>query len=238
MVNKDSDSSSGSSRGSEDGRDLLTGDIYVGNFGDDVCMKKDNTLRLGFQNIGGFSTKPGKLKEDNIRAGITKWEFDVFGMVETNVDWRKVQEKEKLPSRTREWWANQHVSWAHNRTGPPRQVRQYGGTALFSIDQASHRVIGKGQDNTDLGRWTWTKYKGRGNQTLKIFSAYRPNPPQGPFTVYAQQNAFFHSINRSICPRQAFLIDLATELKESLTAGDKTTPIQIPDVSPDVFRHR
>jgi len=220
MVNKDSDSSSGSSRGSEDGRDLLTGDIYVGNFGDDVCMKKDNTLRLGFQNIGGFSTKPGKLKEDNIRAGITKWEFDVFGMVETNVDWRKVQEKEKLPSRTREWWANQHVSWAHNRTGPPRQVRQYGGTALFSIDQASHRVIGKGQDNTDLGRWTWTKYKGRGNQTLKIFSAYRPNPPQGPFTVYAQQNAFFHSINRSICPRQAFLIDLATELKESLTAGD------------------
>ncbi|MFN9981150.1 MAG: hypothetical protein ACK53Y_14585, partial [bacterium] len=71
-----------------------------------------------------------------------------------------------------------------------------------------------------MGRWTWTKYKGRGNQTLKIFSAYRPNPPQGPFTVYAQQNAFFHSINRSICPRQAFLIDLATELKESLTAGD------------------
>jgi len=76
MVNSDNDSSSVSSRASEDVGDLPRGDLYVGNFGDCVCMKTDNTLRIGFQNIGGFPTKGGKLKEDNIRQGLLKWDFD------------------------------------------------------------------------------------------------------------------------------------------------------------------
>jgi len=36
----------------------------------------------------------------------------------------------------------------------------------------------------------WTRYKGKGTQSLRIITAYRPNPPQGPFTIYAQQNTF------------------------------------------------
>jgi len=50
--------------------------------------------------------------------------------------------------------------------------------------------------------------------------AYCPNPPQGPFTVYAQHNAFFNSIARDIRPRQAFLVDLKDETQKSLEAGD------------------
>jgi len=140
-------------------------------------MKLDNTLRIGFQNI----------------------EFDIFGLAETNLDWRVLKESEKLPARTREWWDQQHVSWAHNRTAAPSQARQYGGTALFSVNKAAHRAVEKGYDESGLGRWIWTRFKGKGNQTLRIIAAYRPNPPQGPFSVYAQQNAFFNSINRDIC---------------------------------------
>jgi hypothetical protein len=36
-------------------------------------------------------------------------------MVEVNLDWRLLQEKERLPTRTQEWWEQQHVSWAHKR---------------------------------------------------------------------------------------------------------------------------
>ena len=47
-------------------------------FGDFIVKKDSNTLRIGFQNIGGFSIKKGKLKDDTIRMGITQWDFDIF----------------------------------------------------------------------------------------------------------------------------------------------------------------
>jgi len=163
---------------------------------------------------------PGKLKEDNIRLGIKKWDFDIFGIAEINLDWRVLNEQERLPHRTKEWWEHQHISWAHNRNLPPRQARQYGGTALFSVNKAALRVIGKGQDQTNLGRWSWTRYKGKGNHTLRILVAYRPNPPQGPFTVYAQHNSFFHTIARDICPQRAFLVDLCNKISSALEIGN------------------
>jgi hypothetical protein len=69
MVNNDADLSSDDSRASEDCGGLQ-GDLYVGFFGDEICVKNNNTLRIGFQNVGGLPTSPGKLKEDNIRLGL------------------------------------------------------------------------------------------------------------------------------------------------------------------------
>jgi hypothetical protein len=219
-VNNPFETSSDSRRASEDSGDLQKGDHYVGHFGDIMHVKKENTLRLGFQNIGGFPTQRGKLKEDNIRLGISKWDFDIFGMAEVNIDWSLMPEQDWFPSRTKEWWTQQHVSWANNRTLEPRQQLQYGGTAIFSVDKASYRATEKGADETNLGRWVWTRYKGKGTQSLRIITAYRPNPTQGPFTVYAQQNTFFRTIQRDICPRQAFLIDLKVAINQFLEVGD------------------
>lgn len=180
MVNNSSVSSSESSRVSGEQGGLLVGDLYVGHFGDSIYVKQNNTLRIGFQNVGGFPTQKGKIKEDNIRQGVTKWDFDIFGMVEMNLDWQLLNEQEKLLFRTKEWWDQQHVSWSHNRNNPPRQARQYGGCSLFSINQAANRAVDKGFDKSNLGRWVWTKYKGRGNHSLRVITAYRPNPPPRP----------------------------------------------------------
>jgi len=149
-----------------------------------------------------------------------KWDFDIFGMAEVNLDWRLLKEQDKLPTRTKEWWTQQHMSWTHNRTSEPRQPRQYGGTALFSVNKAAHRAIDKGYDGSNLGRWSWSRYKGKGNQTLRIIVAYRPNPPQGPSIIYAQQNAFFHTTGCDICPRYAFLVDLTEEITKFIEEGD------------------
>ncbi len=85
---------------------------------------------------------------------------------------------------------------------------------------ASHQVVEKGADTSNLGRWSWTRYRGRNNQTLRIISAYRPNQPNGPFIVYAQQNAYFNSTGTPRCPRKAFLQDLCKDLNEFLESGD------------------
>ena len=113
-------------------------------FGDFIVKKDSNTLRIGFQNIGGFSIKKGKLKDDTIRMGITQWDFDIFGCAETNIDWRKVPEESKLYFRTKEWWDSLHLSWSHNVTMKPVSARQFGGAAIFSIGKAAHRVVEKG----------------------------------------------------------------------------------------------
>jgi hypothetical protein len=39
-------------------------------WGDIFRMKEANTLRIGFQNIGGFPVKKFKIKEDITREGI------------------------------------------------------------------------------------------------------------------------------------------------------------------------
>jgi len=51
-----------------------------------IYVKTSNTLRIGFQNVGGFPTQTGKIKEENIRIGVQKWDFDIFGMAEVNLD--------------------------------------------------------------------------------------------------------------------------------------------------------
>jgi hypothetical protein len=172
-------------------------------------MKQKNTLRVAFQNIGGFPSKKNDIKEDYIRMGLSKWDFDIFGLVETNLDWRLLHEEEKLWGRTREWWEHLHISLSHNCTFPPISEKQFGGTVIFTINEIAHRVVEKGKDNLLLGRWSWTKLRGKNGHTLVIITAYRPNPPSaGVMGVYAQHSKYFNSINRDECPRFAFLTDL------------------------------
>jgi hypothetical protein len=62
IVSNNSDSSLVSSRATEESRDLQSGDLFVGNFGDNVTMKKANNLRIDFQNVGGLPARRGKKK--------------------------------------------------------------------------------------------------------------------------------------------------------------------------------
>jgi hypothetical protein len=177
------------------------------------------TLRIGFQNIGGFSVLSNSSKDDILRYGVNLWEFDIFGMVELNVDWRLVPEHDRLYFHTKSWWETVHISASHNITSPPGLRKQFGGTALFSLGDLAHRVIGKGSNPALLGRWSWTLYRGKSQCLLKIYTAYRPNPPLGPFSVYAQHRLHFNSMGIDKCPRAAFLDDLANDIKKSLEEG-------------------
>ncbi|MFN9982402.1 MAG: hypothetical protein ACK53Y_20915, partial [bacterium] len=62
---------------------------------------------------------------------------------------------------------------------------------------------------------------GRNSYSLRIISAYRPNPPRGPYTVYAQQQHFLSTQNDPRCPRKAFVEDLCKDIQEFLSSGDQ-----------------
>jgi Reverse transcriptase (RNA-dependent DNA polymerase) len=190
-------------------------------FGDQITKKDSNMLRIGFQNVGGFTLNKNKLKDNNIRYGIQKWEFDIFGFAEMNIDWRLQKEHDKLYYRTKGWFESLHLSYANNCTSSPLAPHQWGGTALFSINKAAHRVIDKGCDKSKLGRWCWTRYRGKNNLTLTIITGYRPNPPSGPLSVYAQHRHFLNQNHDTRCPRLAFLQDICAEIREFMEWGDQ-----------------
>jgi hypothetical protein len=83
-----------------------------------------------------------------------------------------------------------------------------------------HRVISKGADPNRMGRWCWTRYRGRNNHTLRIFSCYCPSPPSGPLSVYSQQCSAMLTQGNERCPRIAFIEDLEKDLKQAQSDDD------------------
>jgi hypothetical protein len=172
-------------------------------------IKMNDSLRLGFQNIGGLPESSLHPKNDLLRAFVLKNEFDIFGLAETNVNWSRLNASAQFHERTLHTWDKTHASLAYNRTVPSRSpsslrsllaFHQYGGVALLSATQAAHRVSKSGRDPTGLGRWTWTSYQGRSPVSLKVVTAYRPCLSDGPLSTYSQHVNFFYDKNDDRCP--------------------------------------
>jgi hypothetical protein len=196
-------------------------EIDYDTFGDMITKKDYNMLRIGFLNVGGLKDKNSNYKDDALRTGLTCNEYDIFGLGETNLDWPHIQEQDKLYHRSKEWWESSHVSYSHNCSGPPRLKQQWGGTALLSCNKAVHRIIGKGIDNTKLGRWCWTRFHGQHSKTIRIFSAYCPNYPTGAFSFYSQHSLYYSLKGDPRCPRVAFVEDLGNAIMEAQQKGDR-----------------
>jgi hypothetical protein len=107
-------------------------------FGNNFPKKGANTLRIGFQNIGGLPKNNYKRKNDLLCQGNTSHDFNIFGIAETNLDWRCLPDNQRLYFRSKEWWPDLHLSYAYNTTLPTQQAHQFGGCALFSIGSSAH----------------------------------------------------------------------------------------------------
>ena len=64
IVNNPGSSSSGRSRDTKDSRDLLGGDVFLGNFGDVIKVKQEHTLRIRLQNVGALSSPKRNAKRE------------------------------------------------------------------------------------------------------------------------------------------------------------------------------
>ena len=80
------------------------------------------------------------------------------------------------------------------------------------------RVIGTGNDTSGLGRWTWTRLRGK-DRNITIISAYRPYKPsiEGAQTACAQHTRHL-SVHQE--PRQNVLADLKAHIQTHQNKGD------------------
>jgi hypothetical protein len=67
------------------------------------CKKQKlrSILRIGFLNINGFSHRNNKHEDDFLHNRITTFDFDSFGMAETDTNWHTVPEDDKVYSQTK-----------------------------------------------------------------------------------------------------------------------------------------
>ena len=130
-------------------------------WGDDLAAPTNEPqhCRIGFANIHGFRLTSRSHKNQEFYSFISNFQFDIFGMAETNVNWSAVPVHDRPHERSRSWWQLRHVSYSHLiHDKALRQERfQYGGTAVWTRDSMVRRVATCGKDT--LGRWSWTRYR-------------------------------------------------------------------------------
>ncbi len=90
---------------------------------------------------------------------------------------------------------------------------------MISTNKAVHRIIASGKDTANIGRWCWTRFRGRNNVTLRVFSAYCPNSPTGPISVKAQQRRCFNGHNETRCPTVLFFKHLKEAIRDAQPEG-------------------
>ena len=140
-------------------------------------------FRIGFANVCGFqpfvqcngNNKNCKCHDCSLRKFLVDNRFDIYGLIELNVNWSNVPPAHRLPHRTRKWFEALRLQTAVLK--PSRRnssFRQWGGVSLWSMCKSAHHVDFSRSGSDPVGRWAWTTYRGKGPKSLCVITAYRP----------------------------------------------------------------
>jgi len=195
--------------------------------------KQDTTLRIAFQNIGGFSKdEEMDLKFESIRNFINDRQIDIFGFTEANTCWDVTPEVDRPAHRTRGWWETSQWVVTHNCTEENLPTYQPGGVGLLCVNQVAHRALRPGADVLGLGRWCWTRIRGPNGFHIRIIVMYRPCFSTGPLSTYQQHVRKLSQLHRYVCPRNELLTDISKEMHLWQDEGDHL--IVLTDFNDDV----
>jgi hypothetical protein len=112
-------------------------------FGNLMGKKADDVCRLSFLNVDTFPALASDPKNETARATFKKWQIDVWGWVEINVNWLVGKHSYKLEYRGKEWFENTAVITANNNTikyHMKLRRHQWGGTALVARGKLVHNI--------------------------------------------------------------------------------------------------
>ena len=190
-------------------------------YGDTMQKKPNSTLRIMLHNVNRLPLNATHDKSKILFSTIANKQIDIALITEIGINWKKSNSKDRWYERTRTAFQTAKSEVAHNINEPTITSNvQFGGVAITTVDDASHRVISQGSDPSGLGRWVWMRLEGKSHHHLRIVSAYRPVDSTGPGTVYEQHLRFFATKFRRINPRTAFYEDLFEEITKWKEAGD------------------
>jgi hypothetical protein len=146
-------------------------------------------------------------KNDSIRVFIKGTNADIVGLAEMGICWHRLPTKYQIVwERTRGWFETLKTVVGYNQQEKKPKPVQWGGMAIWSINNTAHRATESGCNPLGLGRWSWTRYRGKGNVTLWVISAYHPCDSNGPLlTAYIQHQNHFDEKDIEGCAGMLFI---------------------------------
>ena len=177
-----------------------------------------------YLNINGLPQNKNHPKNQLIFNALISNEVDIFGLSETNTNWKNLDQDHHWRDRTIGVWEHSHSTISYNlKDILSSSPFQPGGTLIHSTGKSCHRVISSDTDNSGLGRWSSTRYRGKNGIRLRVICAYRPCRPSnpGPSTTYSQHQRHFDETDDDRCPRIAFMNDLLRQLLQWKEDGDQ-----------------
>lgn len=184
-------------------------------------QKHKNTIRLLSCDINGFPATTNDTKNIQIKEFLKRNNIHITMFQEMNRFWKKCHHKNQVSSRTKGWFEAFNHSTGYYRDYPNcKGGHQQGGTSVWAIDKMAHRVGTKGSDH--LGRWSWVKFRGKGEIVVRVISAYRPlDSKEYTKSVYNQHKHYFLNNNNPNCPRTIFVSDLMKEITQWTNDGEQ-----------------
>ena len=93
---------------------------------------------------------------------------------EVNVCWKNISSNGQLKDRTNMWFNSLHLNTAYTYQTKITLRRLHGGNALCvgGGDYGTHRVYIAGSDIAGLRQWTWTKFRGKEGNIMKVYNIY------------------------------------------------------------------
>ena len=189
-------------------------------WGDKIKSKKDNIVRVCFNNINHIGQSRDSYKTTDLKEFIQRRDIDMMCLAELGVYWPSIPDQDRLWERTQDWSDYRRIATAYNTLGHQSRS-QYGGTAILGLDFIVQKINTCGYDDSGLGRWCWMMMKGKNDTTTRVVSAYCPvrsnlTGKRGHNTVFAQQLRIL-----SQDPIKAFWDDLGKALQQWINNGEQ-----------------
>ena len=186
-------------------------------WGHKMKKKAHKKIRVSFVNVNGIGSFAKHEKSEGIRRHMVEKEVDIMGLAETNVNWKKVRNKDTLWDRTKEWVPDRRIGVSYNLHQRVQSKAQPGGTATIAVNDMAQRYKGSGYDESGVGRWSWIVVSGKQNCVTRFVTVYAPQKSgTGLNTVYEQQLSYFNHN-----PIQQFWNDLARAISSWQSSGEQ-----------------
>jgi hypothetical protein len=148
-------------------------------FGDHMAPEKPSKIFWGMScQLGGLPVHSKDPKYKTLIKTILNRQIDVVAMQEIGLNFNCTGASDQWKHRIG-WntWLDGHRTKtvnAWNSLDRVKRLDQYGGVAILGLGRTSFYASGSGIDPSNLGRWCWTRYKGKDNLTLRVVSFYHP----------------------------------------------------------------
>jgi hypothetical protein len=185
--------------------------------------KHSDSIRLYFGNPNGITLNDsgGDLRE--YLEQMQQIEIDLIGLSEHNLDTHKPKVKSIIYDTCRNIYNHSKVAFSSSSIPSNTQFKP-GGTMLIAQGNLTSRILQQGADS--FGRWSYFVLSGKHGRNIVIMSVYQVCQQQSTsagrirtLTATAQQTSMLIQQGRHLTPRQAFIQDLTTFIKDQHQLG-------------------